>query len=126
MDNTKVYLSYYDIIILLSEFEENRPETENFVTLLVGQFNDYFLEELEFNTSRGMQFNIPDIVLKNLKIYSMSVSLYEMILNLINIDLNDKKLRRYYKNYIKSYEKYISDSEVLGVYKKLLKKKEDN
>lgn len=126
MDETKVYLSYYDVMILMFEFEEVRQENQDFVGLLVEQFNNYFIEQVSFNVARGMQFKIPDIVLKNLKIYPMAISLYNMLVKLTGVDLEDKKLRKYYKNYINSYEEYISNSQLLENYKKLIKKKSDN
>lgn len=126
MDNSKVYLSYYEVMILLYEFEECRNEEDNYITLLIEQFYNYFLEQIEFNTSRGVQFNIPDIVLKNLKIYAMSVSLYELLLKLTGINFKDKRLRKYYKNYIRSYERFLYDSKLLCIHKMLLKKKRDN
>ena len=126
MDNSKVYLSYYEVMILLYEFEECRNEEDNYITLLIEQFYNYFLEQIEFNTSRGVQFNIPDIVLKNLKIYAMSVSLYELLLKLTGVNFKDKRLRKYYKNYIRSYERFLYDSKLLCIHKMLHKKKRDN
>lgn len=126
MDKNNINLSYYEVMILLYEFEEYRTEENNYIALLVEQFYDYFLEQIEQNTKRGMLFNIPDIVIKNLKIYSISSSLYEILINLTGLNLQDKKLKKYYKKYISIYEQFIYQNEVLNVYKKLLKKKKDN
>ena len=123
MDKNTIYLSYYEIMILLYEFEEYRTEENNYIALLVEQFYDYFLEQIETNAKRGMLFNIPDIVLKNLKIYSISNSLYEILINLTGLNLQDKKLKKYYKKYICAYEDFLYQNEVLNIYKKLLNKK---
>lgn len=100
-----VRLNYYHIMIFLYEINELRVENELFKDRLIEAFEDDFLTRTcEIVKDYGF---LNEMILKNLRLYSLSKSLYDYLIQITSINPLEPKVMRFYKPRIKAMDSKI-------------------
>lgn len=115
MDESYKKLNYYQVMAFLYEVEQLKKNKE-FNDSMVDVFYYVFMKRLKENLIKYQ--SVPEIVFKNLKIYSFSLQMYQHMFAVTGLNVEDRELMKVYKKYIKSYENYVFAGSVLNSVRK--------
>ena len=115
MDESYKKLNYYQVMAFLYEVEYLKKNKE-FNDSMVDVFYYIFMKRLKENLIKYQ--NVPEIVFKNLKIYSFSLKMYQYMFAITGLNVENRELMKVYKKYIKSYENYVFIGSVLNSVRK--------
>ena len=116
MEENKVCLNYYQVMVLLVGFDRIEKENKKIDDEIILSLKKYILKRSIENAA------LPSIIANNLKLYEFSEETYNYAIKLIGIDPSDKKVLKKYKPIIKEIENSIIQDVINKVSNKVKQK----
>ena len=111
MDNDKIKLNYYQVMAFAFRINDLEKENANFDKEKVTAFFDIVMNKIiEVNIEDSF---LPNFVLKRIKLYTISTALYQYLIQITGIDINDKEVMEKYYGLVNLYNEHALQLQLI-------------